>query len=210
MTAGSDDPGPSPRPLVARCRTCAGEFEIADLAETRDGACPVCGAELSPGWTILLVEEAEKLQTVHDALLRCLRRLAGLPGNLQMTPAPFWQNLLEQVPWEDQLATQPRRIAAEIERARGSLEASRTEPAVEQLRRLADQMRTLALLLDIHQDLTGAGGSPAGDAARASASELERGAAELGSGQRTAEQLEGSLDRAASTAEGAARESQQR
>jgi hypothetical protein len=203
---------PDSQPLTASCRVCSGEFEVLELARRRDGACPRCGVPLTDEWVTLLVEESENLQTVHDALVRCLRRLAGLPGNLQLSPAPLWRNLLELVPWEEQLASQPDLLAAEILQARERIDAlvarldtvggsADMEDTATHVRRLADRMRTVALLLDINHDLAGSPGDSTADAARAAADDLDREAAEVQAGHRDAARLTDVVDRAETVAD---------
>ena len=178
------------RPLRAWCRSCEGGFAVVELVERRDGCCPRCETPLSPRWTTLLVEEAENLQTVHDAFIRCLRRLTGLPGNLRLDPAPVWDNLRELVPWDQQLQAQPDRVRDQIVNARARIDelahdvehgGDSVEPdeTVRELRQLADRVRTLALLLDIDHELSGAEGDSAGEVAWASADALDRAAGDV-------------------------------
>jgi hypothetical protein len=199
-------------PLRASCRSCDGGFEVAELAARRDGCCPRCEEPLSPRWTTLLVEEAENLQTVHDALIRCLRRLAGLPGNLRLDPEPVLANLRELVPWDDQLRFQPGRVRDQVAQARARIEdlahhvadgvpASEVDRAVHELRQLAERVRTVALLLDIDEDLTGSTSGSAGDAARASAEALDRVAGRVATGERDPAVLGDVVDRAERVAE---------
>jgi hypothetical protein len=199
-------------PLTAACRRCSTSFELWELVERRDGRCPGCEEALSPEYTILLIEEAEKLQTLHDAFIRGLRRLAGVPGNLRLHPAPVMRNLATEVPWDDQLVTHSRRVTDEIDRARHQLaswtaaegtptEAENAVAAADRLRRIADQLRTLGVLLDIGQDLAGAEGEVAAGAdARQVADDLDADADELTRGGRTHRELVERLDAATAAA----------
>jgi hypothetical protein len=127
---------------------------------------------------------------------------------------PFWRNLLDQVPWDEDLATQPDRVAAELARTRGLVETWAQEvdavgrhaavdaegTAVEQVRRLADRMRTIAMLLDIQHDLVGGTDRSAGEAAWASADDLDRIAGRMTSGDQDATDVVAGVDRAESAA----------
>jgi hypothetical protein len=200
-------------PLTATCRQCSTSFELQDLVARRDGICPGCGVPLSPEFTNLLIEEADMLQTLHDAFIRGLRRVVGVPGNLKLHAAPVLRNLTAEVPWDDHLATQPQRVTEEIDRARRELdgwiaaagtrsESAEAVAAANRLRRIAAQLRTLGVLLDIGQELAGTDGAlDAGDDARQVADDLDADAAELTRGGRTAEQVTERLD-AATTAAG--------
>ena len=80
-------------PIQARCRHCTNDFPISDLLLAVDGGCPVCGRTLSPEWTMMLREESRNADSAMMLLVRALRRLYGLPGNLQLCPFSVSQPL---------------------------------------------------------------------------------------------------------------------
>src|SRR4051812_9800354 len=68
--------------LAARCRACDTRVELHAIAAGADGRCPNCSTSFSEGWTLLLIEECGAVEHLVAALVRSLRRLCGLPGNL--------------------------------------------------------------------------------------------------------------------------------
>ncbi|HEY8524460.1 MAG TPA: hypothetical protein VIL48_05835 [Acidimicrobiales bacterium] len=76
-------------PFAARCRRCRGELALVELAGARDGRCPRCGRRLTEGWAGLLRTEAVRADIARRQLVRSLRRLAGIPGHLEIRPHPL-------------------------------------------------------------------------------------------------------------------------
>ena len=94
-------------PIEARCRHCAREFRLSDLLSAADGVCPYCARLLSPEWTSLLLQESRTADEAMMALVRALRRLVGLPGNLELLPHSVLRNLFEEVGWEEEFSNDP-------------------------------------------------------------------------------------------------------
>lgn len=94
-------------PVQARCRHCANEFPLSDLLLTVGGTCPLCGWTLSPEFTSMLREESRNADDATMLLIRALRRLNGLPGNLQLLPHSVFRNFFEEVGWEQELPKDP-------------------------------------------------------------------------------------------------------
>jgi hypothetical protein len=101
-------------PIEARCRHCAREFCLSDLLGALDGACPHCARLLSPEWTSLLLEESRTADKAMMLLVRALRRLNGLPGNLELLPHSVLRNLFEEVGWEEELSNDPAGAQEEL------------------------------------------------------------------------------------------------
>ncbi|MCX7620559.1 MAG: hypothetical protein N2037_06905 [Acidimicrobiales bacterium] len=183
---GSSQPGSgssNPRPIMARCLSCAAQFPLGKLAETRDGRCPGCRQHLSPGWTTLLVEEAENIETLRQAFVRALRRMAGLPGTLEILPDVILEDL-DAIPWQRNILTEPTSLVDEIQKVRDRLEgldpaiavSDQTVDEANQLRAdlqaLSNRFIRLGQLLDAHQEAVGIRDATAGQKARRIASEL--------------------------------------
>ena len=101
-------------PIEARCRHCAREFYLSDLLPAADGACPHCARLLSPEWTSLLLEESQTADEAMMVLVRTLRRLVGLPGNLELLPHSVLRNLFEEVGWEEEFSNDPAGAQEEL------------------------------------------------------------------------------------------------
>jgi hypothetical protein len=101
-------------PIDARCRHCTSDFPISDLLLAVDGRCPICGWTLTPEWTIVLQEESRNADTAMMLLVRALRRLNGLPGNLQLLPHSVFRNFFEEVGWEQDLSVDPDYAGQEL------------------------------------------------------------------------------------------------
>jgi hypothetical protein len=56
-------------------------------------------------------------------LVRALRRLNGLPGNLELTPHSVLRNLFEEVGWEEEFSNDPARAQEELRFIRLELES---------------------------------------------------------------------------------------
>jgi hypothetical protein len=101
-------------PIEARCRHCAREFSLSDLLPAADGVCPHCARLLSPEWTSLLLAESQTADEAMMLLVRTLRRLVGLPGNLELLPHSVLRNLFEEVGWEEEFSSDPARAQEEL------------------------------------------------------------------------------------------------
>lgn len=110
-------------PIEVKCRHCTSDFPISDLLLAVDGRCPVCGWTLSPEWTTMLQEESRNADTAMMLLVRALRRLYGLPGNLQLLPHSVFRNLFEEVGWEQDLSVDPDYAGQELRLLRLQLES---------------------------------------------------------------------------------------
>lgn len=195
-------------PLMARCRACTAEFPLKSLAIDRTGCCPGCDAELSPGWTNLLIEEADNIETLRSAFIRALRRLAGLPGLLEVMPDAVLQDINE-VPWRRNITTEPARVLEEVRRVRASWERGRAEgidtadsEIPTKLQALANSFLELGRVMDLHQEATGLAGAPAGQVARDLAEQLSDDAESI-SGHRGTPDVDARLDQADATTEAA-------
>lgn len=176
-------------PLAGRCRACDTRVELRDIVAGADGRCPNCSALFSENWTLLLVEECGAVESLSEALVRSLRRLAGLPGNLEVQPEELFANLTDEVPWGRSIDTEPGAVAKEITDLVARLDESLGEPAsmfADDLRVLAARLVGLATMLDSNQEAvdpsaTGAG-QPAREAARAltdAADAIDEGGSDL-------------------------------
>jgi hypothetical protein len=138
-------------PIEARCRRCHGELHLYELVEGGSGECPRCQRPLSPDWTPVVLEESKRADPALRALVASLRRLVGLPGNLDLLPSSVLRNLIQEVGWEQDLAAEPEVVGQEVRRLRRQLEAWEALDPAEQragqgglaasLRALADRLR---------------------------------------------------------------------
>jgi hypothetical protein len=108
---------------------------------------------LSPEWTVELLEKAAVADASLGALVKALRRLNGLPGNLRLLPHSVMRNLFEEIGWEETLAAEPTALEDEIRLVRLELRLwQRLTPAdhdrrdrsglARHLGRLADQLQS--------------------------------------------------------------------
>jgi hypothetical protein len=174
------------KPLTAHCRSCEAHLELRQIAQDRTGTCPQCGVFLSEPWTVLLVEECEAIEQLGNALVRSLRRLSGLPGNLEVHSDELLSNISNEVPWRQHIETEPRLVATEIQRLTEILEVAADplpESFAHDLRTLATRLLGLASILDANQEATDPTGTGAGDAAREAASGIATAAAALERGE---------------------------
>lgn len=139
---------PVASPIEARCRRCGALFDLKELTEARTGRCPQCDRLLSPDWTSELLEKAKVADASLGALVKALRRLNGLPGNLRLLPHSVVRNLFEEIGWEETLAAEPGALEDEIRLVRHELQLwQRLTPADHNRRdvsRLARRLRRLA------------------------------------------------------------------
>ncbi len=110
-------------PIEARCRHCTREFCLSDLLDAADGACPHCARLLSPEWTSMLLEQSRTADRAMMVLVRAIRRLNGLPGNLELLPHSVLRNLFEEVGWEEEFSNDPARANEELRFIRLELES---------------------------------------------------------------------------------------
>lgn len=85
--------------ILALCRHCRGELTLLEVVEERTGLCPRCRWLLAPEWVPLLLDHANRAERAQLALVGSLRRLVGLPGNLEVVPTSVFRNLCEEVDW---------------------------------------------------------------------------------------------------------------
>ena len=118
---------PVAAPIQARCRRCGGDFFrpffLFEVVEATTGECPRCHRPLSPDWTPVLRGEARRADAAQRQLVSALRRLVGLPGNLEILPHSVLRNLFEEIGWERALAAEPTLISEEVRRLREQVQA---------------------------------------------------------------------------------------
>jgi hypothetical protein len=112
-----------PPSVEVRCRHCDAAFTLADLLAERTGRCPNCNVLLAPEWTEVLFEEAARVEESQAGLITGYRRLAGLPGFLEVLPHTLIQNFFEEVGWEEQLSADPELVERELRLLRQELMA---------------------------------------------------------------------------------------
>jgi len=189
------------KPLTARCRTCDSRTQLDDIVRARAGICPHCQTPWSAEWTLLLVEECEAIENLHHALIRSLRRLCGLPGNLELQPEELLANLTAEVPWHRSIETEPGLVAAELHELTQQLDGCAEIPAslADQIRAASARLVGLATMLDANQEATTPGGTAAGAAARNAGHTLNTAAENIESGDPDSAALRRSLRDAANT-----------
>jgi len=199
---------PAAAPIQARCRRCQGDFFLYEVVEDKTGECPRCQWPLSPDWTPLLLEEAKRADAAQRDLVTALRRLVGLPGNMEILPHSVLRNLFEDIGWERALASEPVLIREEIRRLRERVEAwellapdegtsEERLSMVEALRRLGGRVRRLGRALDLSHDMEADKQGPqpaAGQAAREAAARLDGAADAAAAGEDSSEALRAGLD----------------
>ena len=174
-------------PIQGRCRRCGREFHLFELVEARDGRCPRCEYLLTPEYTFLLLDEAGRADRLERELVASLRRLVGLPGNLEVIPHSVLRNIFEEVGWEEEVAGDRELVRHEVEELRRWLdrwaELTQSEQEAQAggltsgLRRLGQRLRGLGHRVKVPER---AGPAGADDRSRtAAASELERAASQL-------------------------------
>jgi hypothetical protein len=101
-------------------------------------------------------------------LVKALRRLNGLPGNLRLLPHSVLRNLFEEIGWEQKLAAEPSALEDEIRVIRMELEYWQRLDSGERTRRdrvaMADRLRALAGRLHATRSEAVASTSSGGDA----------------------------------------------
>lgn len=174
-------------------------FELRSVAQAGDGNCPNCGLALTERWTVLLVEECQAVEQLGHALVRSLRRLCGLPGNLEVHPDELVSNLVSEVPWSAHIDTEPGLVAAEIQRLTREVshETAPPDAFADELRALAARLMGLATVFDANQEATDPTHSGAGGAARDAAGKLEAAAVAIDRGEGNATNVREALANAA-------------
>jgi hypothetical protein len=171
--------------LAARCRACNARVELHAIAAAADGRCPNCSMWFSEGWTLLLIEECGAVENLLAALVRSLRRLCGLPGNLELLPDELLANITGEVPWRRSIDTEPAKVAAQISELTRRLD-DRAESApteiTRDIRALATSLLGLATVLEANQEAVEPTRIGAGDAARDAARDLSQAADGLDAG----------------------------
>jgi len=164
------------RALTARCRSCDSRTQLDDIVRSRSGVCPHCETPWSAEWTLLVVEECEAIENLLHALIRSLRRLSGLPGNLELQPEELLANLTAEVPWHQNIETEPGLIAAELNELTEQLDGCSEIPPslLAEIRAASERLVRLATMLDANQEATTPGGTTAGAAARHAGNALNR------------------------------------
>lgn len=172
-------------PIRAICRRCGSEFALHEILEKKD-ACPGCSWSLSPDWERLLFEQARLADRAQQVLVKSLRRLVGLPGNLAILPHSVLRNLFEEVGWEIALAKEPAVIREELRLLHEEVDRwDRLGPDRDQvglvghLRHVASRLRYLGGVADALEPGTAIGEPAGGTDAREAANALESAAAEI-------------------------------
>jgi hypothetical protein len=159
---------PIASPIEALCRHCESKFDLGELTETGTGRCPFCNTLLSPDWTNVLLENAALALRAQTSLVKALRRLNGLPGNMRLLPHSVLRSLFEEIGWERKLAAEPSALEDEIRLIRLELEYWQHLDPAERNRRdrvaLADRLRSLASRLHATESEAIASTSRGGDA----------------------------------------------
>lgn len=130
--------------IEARCRHCGSVFSLRDLLLERTGRCPNCQVVLAPDWTSVLLEEAAKAESAQDLLMASLRRLAGLPGRMEVLPGSILRNLFEEIGWDEELRCDPEVVERELRLMRQELAAWERLHAEADRRREAFRLHQLA------------------------------------------------------------------
>jgi hypothetical protein len=159
---------PIASPIEALCRHCASKFDLGEMTEAGAGRCPFCNTLLSPDWTNVLLENAALALRAQTGLVKALRRLNGLPGNLRLLPHSVLRNLFEEIGWEQKLAAEPSTLEDEIRLIRMELEYWQHLDPAERNRRdrvaMSDRLRALANRLHATQSEAVASTASGGDA----------------------------------------------
>lgn len=139
---------PIASPIEARCHHCGSKFDLGELTSAGTGRCPMCNTLLSPEWTNVLLEHAVLALRAQASLVKALRRLNGLPGNMRLLPHSVLRNLFEEIGWEKELAVEPSALEDEIRFIRMELDnwerLKPTERNTHNRVAMADHLRALA------------------------------------------------------------------
>lgn len=117
--------------IEARCRRCSKDFGLLEVRAERTGRCPRCGYTLTLHWTDKLIDDANSADAALHQLVRALRDIAKLPGNVALRPHTVLRNLFEEIGWEDDLARDPEMLREELRELRSLLAGwERLDPVV--------------------------------------------------------------------------------
>ncbi len=143
------------RPIHAQCRQCGQRMVLGEVVTVTAGRCPGCSRVLAPGYTELLLQDAQRAERLEGELVITLRRLAGLPGNLRLDPDAILAAAIAEVGWDELLAgdrdlvqTEAEHIDADTRRWRSRERGARLEQAPA----LSGRIRALAQRLRRHGD----------------------------------------------------------
>lgn len=118
-------------PIGARCRHCGRDFHLFEVRDLGSGTCPRCGRMLTDDWTAILLRDAARADIAQRHLVRALRRLRELPGNLAIRPHTVLRNLFEETGWHKDLAEHPDMLREELRELRHHLATwQQLDPAI--------------------------------------------------------------------------------
>jgi len=100
--------------IDARCRHCRQDFHLSEVRDERRGTCPHCGSPLTPDRTDKLIHDATAADAALHHLVRALRSMNHLPGNVALRPHTVLRNLFEEVGWKHYLAQDPELLQEEL------------------------------------------------------------------------------------------------
>jgi hypothetical protein len=136
--------------IEVRCRHCGANFCLRDLLVEQSGRCPSCQVLLAPEWTPVLLEEAANAENAQGVLVQALRRLVGIPGQLEVLPGSLVRNLFEEIGWEAAPPSDPHTIERELRLLRWEIASWERAQTIDHredagvLRHIAARLRQLA------------------------------------------------------------------
>ena len=101
-------------PIQAHCSRCGQYFHLFELLDDRSGRCPRCNWTLTQDWTHALLDDARRADIAQRHLVKALRGLGNLPGNITVRPVTVLRNFFEEVGWQRDLAADPELHRAEL------------------------------------------------------------------------------------------------
>jgi hypothetical protein len=117
--------------IEARCRRCRKGFELIELRDQHSATCPRCGWALTHDWGDKLRADAAAADAALGLLVRSLRSMRSLPGNVAIQPHSVLRNLGDEVGWERDLADDPELLRPALREARRLLDTwELLDPAV--------------------------------------------------------------------------------
>ena len=111
------------RSIRARCKDCGWQLLMAEIARTGMVCCPHCGTQLAPGYGAVLLEEARRADALRREFVRCVQRLAELPGALQLDPASVFADTAADLDWYGMVSDERARLDAETADLRARVRA---------------------------------------------------------------------------------------